>query len=263
MLELGFLGLGEAGSLIAADLAAAGARVRGWDPGVDAVAGVEIGRSPGEVAAGADAVVSLNSAEHALEAARSVASDLRPGQLFADFNTASPARKLEVAAVIAPTGAAFVDVALLRAVPGRGLRTRALASGPGATRFAELFGTFGMPVEVVGADPGLAASRKLARSVFLKGMAAAAEEALAAARELGCESWLYHDLEQTLDSADGTMLRRLVEGSRVHAVRRSAEMAAASEMLEALGVAPRIASASAAWLRELAARPGPGSPDRT
>ena len=99
---------------------------------------------------------------------------LEPGQLFADFNTAAPGRKLEVAGVIEPTGAAFADVALLQSVPGRGLRTPALASGPGAEAFAELFGAWGMPVAVGPDGPGFAASRKLVRSVFLKGLAAAA-----------------------------------------------------------------------------------------
>jgi hypothetical protein len=44
----------------------------------------------------------------------------------------------------------------------------------------------------------------------------------------------------------------LVAGSRKHAVRRRAEMEAAVAMLEELGVEPRVAAASEAWLAELA-----------
>ena len=62
-------------------------------------------------------------------------------------------------------------------MPATGLATPALASGAGAERFAELFGPLGMPVEVVGATPGDAAGLKLLRSVFMKGIAAAAIEA--------------------------------------------------------------------------------------
>jgi hypothetical protein len=47
-------------------------------------------------------------------------------------------------------------------------------------------------------------------------------------------------------------VRRLVEGSRQHAGRRVDEMAAAVAMLEELGVEPRVAAASEAWLRSLA-----------
>ena len=146
--------------------------------------GVQTTAGPAEVAAGAEIVVSVNSAHDAMDAARSVLAELGPGRLYADFNTAAPGRKREVAAVVAPTGAAFADVALLQSVPGRGLRTPALASGPGAPAFAERFGVWGMPVEVGTDEPGSAASRKLARSVFLKGLAAAAGEALATGEAL-------------------------------------------------------------------------------
>ncbi|MGZ4310454.1 MAG: NAD(P)-dependent oxidoreductase, partial [Gaiellaceae bacterium] len=85
----------------------------------------------------------------------------------------------------------------LGVVPASGLATPALASGAGAGRFAELFRPLGMPVEVVGPRPGDAAGLKLLRSVFMKGMAAAA-------------------------------------------------------YLEELGVDPRVSSAAAAWLEQLA-----------
>jgi hypothetical protein len=52
---------------------------------------------------------------------------------------------------------------------------------------------------------------------------------------------------------DGALLARLVEGSNKHAVRRIDEMDAAAELLEELGVEPRIAAAARAWLEELAA----------
>ena len=78
MTLVGFLGLGEAGSLIAADLAAAGVTVRGWDPLVPESPGVETTAGPAEVAEGADIVVSVNSAHDAMDAARSVLETLRP-----------------------------------------------------------------------------------------------------------------------------------------------------------------------------------------
>ena len=246
--RVGFLGLGEAGSEIAAGLAALGVDVRGWDPLVYSSPGVAVTEGPGAVADGARVVVSVNSALDAVDAAASVA--LGPGQLFADFNTAAPARKREVAALISSSGAAFADVALVQSVPGRGVRTPALVSGDGAEAFAELFGGWGMPVSVVGPEAGLAAARKLVRSVFVKGLSVAALEALAAARRLDCEAWLHDDLAATLDAADGAWLDRLVRPA--HAARRTAEMEAAAAMLADLGVEPRVARAAEAWLRELA-----------
>ncbi|MGH2883555.1 MAG: DUF1932 domain-containing protein, partial [Solirubrobacteraceae bacterium] len=57
-----------------------------------------------------------------------------------------------------------------------------------------------------------------------------------------------------LDSADAAFASRLEEGSIQHAVRRTEEMAAASELLTELGVPPRVAGASRDWLAELAQR---------
>jgi 3-hydroxyisobutyrate dehydrogenase-like beta-hydroxyacid dehydrogenase len=250
------LGLGEAGSAIAADLAATGARVIGFDPAQPAPDGVEAAEGAAEAAAPASVVLSVNTAAVALEVAEAVTPALEPGALYADLNTAAPALKRGLAAVVEPR-AAFADVALMEPVPDWGARTPALASGSGAVLFAAAFEGFGMPVTTVGDEPGAAAARKLARSVFMKGQAAAIGEALAAAERLGCEDWLYGDIESTLTRANGRLLRRLVEGSRRHAGRRSEEMAAAVAMLEELDIEPRVASASEAWLRSLAAAGSP------
>lgn len=250
---IGMIGLGEAGSAIASDLVAAGASVRGWDPVARVPDGVEAVGDAADAAAGTEVVISANSAAVAVEVAESIANALRDGQVLADLNTAAPSLKRELAKAIAGTGALFADVALIDPVPGNGLRTRALVSGDGADRFAEVLGPLGMPVTMVGNEPGAAAARKLARSVFAKGLAAAIGESLAAAEQLGFKDWLNADLERTLEDGDGALLQRLIEGSRLHAARRVEEMSAAAEMLEEAGVEPRIASASEAWLRSLVA----------
>jgi 3-hydroxyisobutyrate dehydrogenase-like beta-hydroxyacid dehydrogenase len=251
-LAAGIIGLGEAGSAIAVDLLGAGASVRGWDPATPAPEGVEAATGAADAARGAEIVLSANSPAAALEAAESARPELRPGQVFADLNTAAPGLKAELAAVVDPTGALFADVALIGPVPGNGIHTPALVSGAGSERFAELLEPFGMPVTVVGPEPGAAAARKLARSVFAKGLAAAIGEALAAAEALGFSEWLRADLERTLEGADAALLDRLIEGSRLHAERRIDEMEAAVRMLEDAGVEPRIASATETWLRALA-----------
>jgi 3-hydroxyisobutyrate dehydrogenase-like beta-hydroxyacid dehydrogenase len=247
------LGLGEAGAAIARDMAVSGNRVLGFDPVQQPPDGVEAAPTPTDAIAAAEIVLSVNSAAVALEVAEAAAPALAAGKLYADLNTTAPALKRALAAVIEPTGARFADVALMEPVPDWGVRTPALASADGAETYQAQLGAFGAPVICVGPEPGAAAARKLARSVFMKGQAAAIGEALAAAERLGCEEWLYGDIESTLTRADGRLLRRLVEGSRKHAGRRVDEMAAAVEMLEELEVEPRVSAAAEAWLRSLAA----------
>jgi 3-hydroxyisobutyrate dehydrogenase-like beta-hydroxyacid dehydrogenase len=251
-LTVALLGLGEAGSAIAGDLVAAGAVVRGFDPvATPAPAGVELAADAGAAAAGSDVVLSVNAASAAVAVADSAAGGLRAGQVYADLNSAGAALKRAVADVVAPTGAAFADVALMAPVPGRGLRTPALVSGPGAGAFAQQLGALGMPVEVLGEEPGQAAARKLLRSVFMKGLAAASIESLRAAQQAGCEPWLHDEIAAVLTNADAALLDRLLDGSQRHAARRVSEMRDAHELLEELGIEPRVTAAAEGWLTQL------------
>ena len=244
------LGLGEAGARIAADLVAAGAEVRGYDPLATAPAGVAPLDDPAAAAAGSAVVLALTTASTARAAAESAIPGLGSGAVYADLNTSAPTLKRDLGALVTDAGGRFADVALLGPVPARGLGTPALASGPGAQAFAGLLGPLGMPVEVVSDRPGDAATLKLLRSVFMKGLAASALESLAAAEAAGHASWLRGEIASVVGEP---LLERLIDGSTRHAARRVEEMEAARELLLELGVEPRVAAASASLLAEIAA----------
>jgi 3-hydroxyisobutyrate dehydrogenase-like beta-hydroxyacid dehydrogenase len=240
------LGFGEAGSLIARDLAVAGASVRGFDPAVPAPPGVTGAGSDAAAAAGADLVLSVNSAKDAVGAFRAALPAMTPGALWADLNTAAPGIKAELAAIGAAHGIPVTDIAMMAPVPGRGLRVPMIASGESAAQVAARLSAHGADIEVLDGPAGLAASKKLLRSVFYKGMAASIVEALEAARAAGCEPWLREHIAGELAKADAATVDRIVTGTRQHAVRRGAEMEAAARMLTDLGVQPLMASASRA-----------------
>jgi 3-hydroxyisobutyrate dehydrogenase-like beta-hydroxyacid dehydrogenase len=248
------LGLGEAGSRLAADLVTAGAGVHGYDPLAGTTPeGVVRRPDTASTVAGCDVVLSLTTAGAALEAATAALPSLAPGAIYADLNTARPALKRELATRVAGAGGRFADVALLGPVPARGLGTPALASGAGAGAFADALGPLGLPVDVVSDHAGDATALKLLRSVFMKGLAASALESMAAAEAAGHAEWLE---QQLADVIGRPLLERLLEGSRAHAARRVDEMEAARELVHELGVEPRIASASGALLAELAGSRG-------
>ncbi len=247
-MEIAVLGLGEAGGRIASDLMAAGCVVRGFDP-ARRPEGITNAESAESAVMGADVVLSINAAAVALAIATDVAGALGAGALYADLNTSAPELKRELAETVPVP---FVDVALVGVVPASGLATPALASGAGAERFAGLFRPLGMPVEVVGPRPGDAAGLKLLRSVFMKGIAAAAIESLQAAEAAGVEQQVRADIAGVLGEP---LLDRLLVGSRAHAARRVAEMRAAAAYVEQLGVEPRVSAAAAAWLEQLRDEP--------
>ncbi|MCR6484919.1 NAD(P)-binding domain-containing protein [Amycolatopsis sp. OK19-0408] len=246
------LGLGEAGSALARDLVAAGAVVRGYDPAVPAAEGVVATGSEADAAEGADLVLSVNKAAAAVDALEAGLAGLKPGAAWADLNTASPGTKRELATLAAGHDVPFADIAIMAPVPGRGLRVPMLATGVAAESVATTLNSLGAAVETMAGDAGLAAERKLLRSVFFKGMSAAVVEALQAARAAGCEDWLRKIIVDELTAANAATVDRLVDGSYTHAVRRTAEMAAAAEMLGELGVRADVAGASRDQLAHLA-----------
>jgi 3-hydroxyisobutyrate dehydrogenase-like beta-hydroxyacid dehydrogenase len=254
-LTVAVLGLGEAGSAIAADLSAAGAVVRGFDPRVPAASLglIECG-SDADACRTADVILSLTTAHEAVDALEASLPGLSPAALYADLNTSSSALKLTLAGLAHGAGIErFADVALMSPVPGKGLRTPMLAAGPGAADYARLLGGLGASVEVLGGPAGAAADRKLLRSVFFKGLAAAVTESLRAARAAGCEDWIRDSIAAELTAASAATVDRLEQGSIQHARRRAEEMADAARLLRELGIPPRIAAASEEWLRQLLA----------
>ena len=243
------LGLGEAGSAIAQDLVASGVTVRGFDPVAGPMDGVIETGGDAQACEGADLVLSLTTAHEAEAAMRAAAPGLAPGTLYADLNTSSAGLKLRLAAIAEEQGTAFADVAIMSPVPGRGIRTPMVVSGPAAADVAAALNGLGGSADVLAGPAGAAASRKLVRSVFYKGMAAAVTEAMRAGRAAGCEEWLRENIAVDLGAS---MVDRLEQGSITHAVRRADEMAAAAELLAELGIPARIAAASRDWLAQLA-----------
>ena len=136
-MHVAVLGLGEAGSSFAADLVAAGNHVTAFDPApvptpdrvvrcTDAASAVD----------GAAVVIALTSPADAATVFEAVLDTMSDGAVFADLTTSPPGEKAARAATATARGRTFVDVALMAPVPGLGVRTPALASGPGAEQYA-------------------------------------------------------------------------------------------------------------------------------
>lgn len=237
MLQIAVFGLGEAGALISADLAKAGVTVTGFDPAdVPSPAGIRRVDAPVDAVKTADVVLAITAQADAVEAMSQALHAIRRMAVYADLSTSSPSLKRQLAELARSRDFDFVDVALMAMVPGNGIRTPALASGAGAGRFVAAFKPLGMPVEAISHIPGDAATRKLLRSVMMKGLAALVIEAMRAGHAAGCADWLWTNMADQLTVADESVLRRLVTGTGLHALRRLHEMESSSALLDELGV---------------------------
>lgn len=249
-MRFAILGLGEAGGALAADLIDRGATVFGWDPEPKNIpGGVRFTANNPEAVSQAEIVLSVNWASVSFEVATEILPVLRPHQLYADLNTASPKTKQQIAGLLQPSGALFADVAIMAPVLPRGIGTPTIVSGLGAKKYQQLMEPYGMPVAIVGDQAGSAATRKLLRSVFYKGLAAVIIEAQEAAKQLDCEMWLRKQMLAIIPEEQ--IIERMIDGSRVHAQRRIHEMAVVSDMLREIGVTPYTSEAAKQWLTKL------------
>jgi 3-hydroxyisobutyrate dehydrogenase-like beta-hydroxyacid dehydrogenase len=250
--RIAVFGLGEAGSLIAADIVAGGAIVAGYDPAdVATPAGVDRRNDPSAAVEEADFVLAITAAADATTALGQAIDAIAPGAIYADLATASPDEKRRLARTAAARDIVFADVALMAIVPGKGISTPSIVSGPGAFGYAELITRLGGLATPIGDEPGMAATRKLLRSIVMKGLAALTIEAMAAAREAGEAPWLWEHLTDQIAAADEALLERLVIGTGTHAERRQREMEAARALLEELGVEPVMTAGTVSSLEHI------------
>lgn len=263
MERIAFIGFGEAGQTISRGLVSAkAARIRAYDilfPGrlVDAARAldVEVAHDHVDAVREADMVFLAVTASSSLDAAISCLPGLRKGQLFLDINSVSPQRKRETAARVAPTGAAYVDVAVMAPVAPYQHKVPCLIGGPGAAEFLPRARAMGMKMDRVADEVGQASAIKMFRSIMIKGLEALVLESMLAASEYRVEERVLASLEETFPALDweklsGYMLERVVS----HGKRRAAEMREVAETLQGIGIEPLMAAATAArqqWLADL------------
>lgn len=248
--RIALFGLGEAGSLIAADLQIAGFNITAYDPkSVITPLGITRAKTASQAVTDADVVMAITAGYDALGALEQALDVIPVSALYADLSTNSPKVKLELAKKAAAYDIDFVDVALMTIVPGRGLRTPVTVSGTGAERFEKLFSPLQMPVNRLTGPAGQAATRKLLRSVMMKGLAAVIIESMRAGEAANCSEWLWQNLTDEITRADQALITRLLVGTEAHADRRLHEMECSAQLLHDLGVEPTMTVAIADSLK--------------
>ncbi|TFD59684.1 NAD(P)-dependent oxidoreductase [Cryobacterium sp. Hh7] len=264
------LGLGEAGSIYALDLAQRGVTVVAFDPLVaTAPDGVSMAPSVADAVRGVDIVVSLVGARAAASVLEAALPSMGAATVYADLNTGGPEAKRSLAALAEARGISFVDVAILAPVPRSRIETPLLLSGSGAARLLTRFQEIEIPATDVGTEAGLAASLKLLRSVFMKGLAGLVFESLSAADTIGARDWVQQQIASELGPDGDELVRHLLDGTSKHAVRREAEMRDAQAYLESLGSPSWMTAATIDWLHKIAGQrdavttPGPADPRRS
>jgi 3-hydroxyisobutyrate dehydrogenase-like beta-hydroxyacid dehydrogenase len=203
-----------------------------------------------DAVAEARVVLSLVTADQALEAAQAAAGHITRDALYLDMNSVAPAAKRAAADAIEAAGARYIDVAVMAPVAPAALAVPLLLAGACAEAGESELRALGFAsVGVVGAQIGRASLIKMVRSVLIKGIEAVSAECLLAAHAAGV-------LDEVLVSLGDDWPMRLnynLERTLVHGERRAAEMEQAARTLRDLAVTPALTLATISRQRELGA----------
>jgi 3-hydroxyisobutyrate dehydrogenase-like beta-hydroxyacid dehydrogenase len=251
--RIGFVGFGEAGFHLAKGLRQAG---------MDHIAAFDIADTPlirqraretrtpllgsnVELAQASDIIFSAVTANQAAAAAAQTAPYLEARHLYADMNSVSPGLKQALAETIEASGARFVEVAVMSAVPPHGHKVPMLTGGVAAREFADRLTPFGMVIEVGSAQVGSAAATKMCRSIMIKGIEALLTECVLGATRYGADERVFSSLGESLPGIDWAQLASYMVGRVVmHGERRAREMEEVAETLRSAGVEPIMAEAT-------------------
>lgn len=261
MTAITFIGFGEAGGILAGDLAHDN-EVTVWDcklngPEREAMrdkarrAGVRAADSLAQALEGATLIFSTVTAGSALEVARWVAESVGAGGYFLDLNSVAPATKRQAASGFLP--GVYVDVAVMAPVPPARLKTPLLIGGPQAHEVAEILQALGLNARYGADDVGCVSAIKMCRSVMIKGLEALTTECLFAAREYGVEEDVLASLHASFPSLgwDGAFSGYLISRVAEHGIRRSEEMEEVVKTLRDAGGAGLMSQATAQTQRQL------------
>ncbi|HRO60224.1 MAG TPA: DUF1932 domain-containing protein [Burkholderiaceae bacterium] len=268
--RIGIVGYGEVGKIFGAGLRdrQGVTAVGSWDlkfanpeqQAAEREHAVQAGLQPHEsmrsLCESSDLVISAVTASNTLAVAREAAPWLRPGALFLDLNSASPAVKQKCAALVDSAGAHYVEAGVMTSVPPYGIRVPMLLGGRKAPKLEPVLVGWGMDAKVVSDRLGVASAIKMSRSVMIKGLEALVIESYATARAYGVEDHVLPTLQETFPSIDWSrqgayFFSRVVQ----HGQRRAEEMRESANTVREAGFEPLMTAAIAAkqqWVADQA-----------
>ncbi|TPQ29959.1 NAD(P)-dependent oxidoreductase [Bradyrhizobium guangdongense] len=265
--QIGLVGYGEVGRILAEDLRQQDIRVAAYDTKLDgdqaaplrehaAKFGVALATSHADLTARSDFIVSAVTASQAVPVAKACAAAINQGTWFLDFNSASPGAKQRAAKLIDDAGGRYVEGAVMTSLPPYRIKVPLLLGGSGARELSPLLNAIGFASKVASDQLGVSSAVKMCRSIMIKGMEAMVIESFTTARAYGVEDAVLASLAETFPDIDwekqgAYFFQRVIE----HGRRRSEEVREVAETVREAGLTPWSAQGTAerqGWMADLA-----------
>jgi len=197
-------------------------------------AGMQPAADQRELLSGADYFLSILPPDQA----EGLASRLAPAlqslpvkPVYVDCNAVSPQTAARIAAIVEPTGAAFVDGGIIGGPPRGDYSPAIYASGPNAER-TKAIADYGIDWRVIDGPVGAASGLKMSYAGITKGTTAIAAAMLLGAARFGCAEALIAELSSSQPEMLGRM-KKSIPSMYDKAYRWIGEMEEISDFLDA------------------------------
>ena len=199
-LTIGFIGLGNMGAPMAANLAKAGHKVRGYDVAGTTAEGVEVAADIAGAAKGADVVITmLPNGSILRQVAVQALGHMTKGALFIDCSTVDVESARNTSEAADNAGVLFVDAPVSGGIGGAAAGTLTFMAGGSEAAFAKaapLFDIMGQKAVHCG-DAGSGQAAKICNNMILGVTMIATCEAFALADKLGLDRQKMFDVVST------------------------------------------------------------------
>jgi 3-hydroxyisobutyrate dehydrogenase-like beta-hydroxyacid dehydrogenase len=257
--RLGLIGFGEVGTIFAKEFAASPyfSSIVAWDIKLLGQLSLPMQQSmqqlsvtpcvnAAQLAETSDLIFSAVTAANTLAVAKEVAPHLKPGQLFLDLNSASPATKQQAAKLVQAHQGDYIEAGVMTSIPPYGKKVPMLLGGPKSASLSIFLNQLGMDTKSISTDIGVASAIKMCRSVMIKGLEALVIESYTTARSYGVEDYVLPSLVETFPSIDwGKQGAYFFSRVAQHGQRRAEEMRESANTVSDTGFAPLMAEAIA------------------
>ncbi|MGG0251693.1 NAD(P)-binding domain-containing protein [Peribacillus frigoritolerans] len=248
-LRVGIIGFGEVGQVFAKGLLEKTKHVFIYDIlleknknlitdkinniGVQAVDGIE------QIGECCTLIISLVNSSASEVVAAEVAKGIRKGTVFLDLTTSTPLVKSKSEKIIVSNGGIYVDASIMGTVATEQQQVPLLIAGEQSVKVQALLNSLGFNCQAINHPNGGAASIKLLRSIFMKGLEALILETMITAKNYGVSDEVMQSISKTINNNDfTTFANALITTHVIHKNRRYKEVLDSCNLIKEAGLSP-------------------------
>jgi 3-hydroxyisobutyrate dehydrogenase-like beta-hydroxyacid dehydrogenase len=173
--------------------------------------------------------------------AAGVAKGLRKGTIFIDLTTSTPQVKAKSEKLITANDGIYVDAAIMGTVATEQQKVPLLIAGEHAEKVQTMLNSLGFNAQAINHPNGGAASIKLLRSIFMKGLEALVLETMVTAKNYRVSDEVMESVSKTINNNDfATFANALITTHVIHRNRRYKEVLDSCNLIKDAELPPYI-----------------------